>query len=130
MRRGIFHGDAGAGSILGRGSLGNMHVQVAIGMEICCNTKARCTTSHYGQRSLDRLLHNVSQRSGFYHFSGSWHRGSLDGKQLATYRGPGQAIGRLHEGLIGRVYFAQCWYNNARESIGLPRVRCAPRKGR
>lgn len=36
-------------------------------------------------------------------------------RSMASYR---SAIRELQEGVIGRVYFAQCWYNNNRPSIG------------
>jgi predicted dehydrogenase len=29
-----------------------------------------------------------------------------------------EIIGKIHSGLIGRAYFAKCWYNNTRKSIG------------
>ena len=29
-----------------------------------------------------------------------------------------EIVGRIHEGLIGRPYYAKCWYSNARQSIG------------
>ena len=29
-----------------------------------------------------------------------------------------EVIGRIHAGLIGRPYFAKCWYSNTRKSIG------------
>ena len=42
--------------------------------------------------------------------------------QMGTQRrsGPGtrEAMRRLHEGVIGRVYLSRSWYNNARGSIG------------
>jgi predicted dehydrogenase len=30
-----------------------------------------------------------------------------------------EIVGRIHEGLIGRPYYAKCWYSNARKSIGV-----------
>jgi predicted dehydrogenase len=42
--------------------------------------------------------------------------------QMGTQRrsGPGtrEAMARLADGVIGRVYLARCWYNNARGSLG------------
>jgi len=29
-----------------------------------------------------------------------------------------EIVGKIHSGLIGRPYFAKCWYNNTRKSIG------------
>ncbi len=28
-------------------------------------------------------------------------------------------VGKIHNGLVGRPYFAKCWYNNTRKSIGI-----------
>ena len=30
-----------------------------------------------------------------------------------------EIVGKIHEGLIGRPYFAKCWYSNVRKSIGV-----------
>ncbi len=30
-----------------------------------------------------------------------------------------EIVGKIHEGLIGRPYFAKCWYSNTRKSIGI-----------
>jgi predicted dehydrogenase len=38
-----------------------------------------------------------------------------------------EAIGQLRQGAIGRVYFAQAWYQNNRPSIGRGEARPAPR---
>jgi predicted dehydrogenase len=50
--------------------------------------------------------------------------------QMGTQRrsGPGtqEAIARLREGVIGRVYLARCWYNNLRASIGQGKPAAVP----
>jgi predicted dehydrogenase len=30
-----------------------------------------------------------------------------------------EIVGKIHNGLIGRAYFAKCWYSNTRKSIGI-----------
>ncbi len=40
------------------------------------------------------------------------------GTQRRSSSGTQEAIQRLREGVIGRVYFARCWYHNLRPSIG------------
>ena len=40
------------------------------------------------------------------------------GNQRRSFPNIIAAIGELHAGVIGRVYFAKTWYNNARPSIG------------
>ena len=37
-----------------------------------------------------------------------------------------EAIAELHAGAIGRVYFAKCWYNNTRPSIGRGQEAAVP----
>ncbi len=46
------------------------------------------------------------------------HRAVQMGAQRRSGPGWHEAISRLHEGVIGRVYLARSWYNNARGSIG------------
>ena len=50
--------------------------------------------------------------------------------QLGTQRRSSAAsqegIAKLHDGVIGRVYAARCWYNNVRGSIGVGRPIDAP----
>ncbi len=50
--------------------------------------------------------------------------------QIGTQRrsGPGtiQAMQKLHDGVIGRVYLVRAWYNNARGSIGIGRPAEVP----
>ena len=50
--------------------------------------------------------------------------------QIGTQRRSGptmqEAMQRLHEGVIGRVYEAQCWYTNQRGSIGVGKPAEAP----
>ncbi|MFO0847948.1 MAG: Gfo/Idh/MocA family oxidoreductase [Gemmataceae bacterium] len=40
------------------------------------------------------------------------------GTQRRSYPGIQEAVAKLHDGVIGRVYFAQGWYTNDRASIG------------
>ena len=35
-------------------------------------------------------------------------------------------VGKIHNGVIGRAYFAKCWYNNTRKSIGVGKVVPVP----
>ncbi|MGB6191071.1 MAG: Gfo/Idh/MocA family oxidoreductase [Terracidiphilus sp.] len=35
-------------------------------------------------------------------------------------------IDKIHNGLIGRAYFAKCWYNNTRKSIGVGKPAAVP----
>lgn len=37
-----------------------------------------------------------------------------------------EIIQRIHEGLIGRPYFAKCWYSNTRKSIGIGKPAPVP----
>ena len=37
-----------------------------------------------------------------------------------------EIIGKIHAGLIGRPYYAKCWYNNTRKSIGRGKVVPVP----
>lgn len=47
------------------------------------------------------------------------HRRAVQmGTQRRSGTGTIEAIQHLHDGAIGRVYLARCWYNNARPSIG------------
>ena len=40
------------------------------------------------------------------------------GSQRRTFHGVQEMIGKLHSGVIGRVYFARAWYVNNRKTIG------------
>ncbi|OAQ41990.1 dehydrogenase [Pedobacter psychrophilus] len=40
------------------------------------------------------------------------------GSQRRTFNNVNEMIGKLHSGVIGRVYFARGWYTNNRKSIG------------
>jgi len=40
------------------------------------------------------------------------------GSQRRTFKNVQEMIGKLHNGVIGRVYFARGWYTNNRKSIG------------
>ncbi len=48
------------------------------------------------------------------------------GSQRRSYPGIIEGIQRLHEGAIGRVFYARCWYNNSRTSIGHGKVVPVP----
>ncbi|MBC8111484.1 MAG: Gfo/Idh/MocA family oxidoreductase [Verrucomicrobia bacterium] len=48
------------------------------------------------------------------------------GNQRRSFPGVQQAIKALHEGIIGRVYFAKGWYANDRKSIGFGKVATPP----
>ncbi|MCA9173895.1 MAG: Gfo/Idh/MocA family oxidoreductase [Planctomycetales bacterium] len=52
--------------------------------------------------------------------------------QIGTQRRSGptmqEAIQKLHEGAIGRVYEAQCWYTNQRGSIGVGKTAAPPKE--
>jgi predicted dehydrogenase len=37
-----------------------------------------------------------------------------------------EIIDKIHNGLIGRAYFAKCWYNNTRKSIGIGKEAPVP----
>lgn len=37
-----------------------------------------------------------------------------------------EIVGKIHEGLIGRPYFAKCWYSNVRKSIGIGKEAPVP----
>lgn len=37
-----------------------------------------------------------------------------------------EIVGKIHEGLIGRPYYAKCWYSNTRKSIGIGKVVPVP----
>ncbi len=37
-----------------------------------------------------------------------------------------EIIGKIHNGIIGRAYFAKCWYNNTRKSIGVGKPAPVP----
>jgi predicted dehydrogenase len=37
-----------------------------------------------------------------------------------------EIVGKIHSGLIGRAYFAKCWYNNTRKSIGVGKEAPVP----
>jgi len=48
------------------------------------------------------------------------------GSQRRSFPGVMQAVQSLHDGVIGRVYFAKGWYTNARKSIGTGKVVAPP----
>src|SRR5690554_4052937 len=60
-------------------------------MEIVSNSKPCCTAANHGERSLDRLLHHITQRTGFHHPALTRSQGAFDGQQFAAHLGPGQA---------------------------------------
>jgi len=37
-----------------------------------------------------------------------------------------EIVGKIHSGLIGRAYFAKCWYSNTRKSIGAGKEAAVP----
>ncbi|MBW4027303.1 MAG: Gfo/Idh/MocA family oxidoreductase [Acidobacteria bacterium] len=37
-----------------------------------------------------------------------------------------EIVGKIHEGLIGRPYYAKCWYSNTRKSIGIGKEAPVP----
>jgi predicted dehydrogenase len=37
-----------------------------------------------------------------------------------------EVIDKIHNGLVGRAYFAKCWYNNTRKSIGIGKEASVP----
>ncbi len=37
-----------------------------------------------------------------------------------------EIVGKIHNGLIGRAYFAKCWYDNTRKSIGVGKPVSVP----
>lgn len=57
-------------------------------------------------------------------------RAANRGVQIGTQRRSGptmaEAMQRLHEGVIGRVYEAQCWYTNQRGPIGVGKPASPP----
>ncbi len=48
------------------------------------------------------------------------------GTQRRSSKGTIEAVRRLHEGVIGRVYLVRSWYNALRESIGRSQPSAAP----
>ncbi|MEO6719427.1 MAG: Gfo/Idh/MocA family oxidoreductase [Ferruginibacter sp.] len=48
------------------------------------------------------------------------------GSQRRSFPGVTQAMQALHEGVIGRVYFAKGWYTNDRKSIGTGKLIAPP----
>jgi len=48
------------------------------------------------------------------------------GNQRRSFVGIQEAMQKLHEGVIGRVYLAQAWYTNTRKSIGKGEVAKVP----
>jgi predicted dehydrogenase len=39
-----------------------------------------------------------------------------------------EIVNKIHSGIIGRAYYAKCWYNNTRKSIALESPRRCPRR--
>ena len=37
-----------------------------------------------------------------------------------------EIVGKIHNGVVGRAYFAKCWYNNTRKSIGVGKPAAVP----
>ena len=48
------------------------------------------------------------------------------GAQRRTWKGLMEGINLLHEGIIGRIYFARGWYTNKRKSIGFGKQTPVP----
>ncbi len=48
------------------------------------------------------------------------------GNQRRSWPNVVDAIKQVHDGVIGRVYFAKTWYTNNRESIGIGKVTSVP----
>src|SRR5690606_15366648 len=78
-------------TILRRRSLGHMDVNVALLVEVGRDPQAFCTAAYHGHGSRHRLGHHITQRSGLDQHTLAGHHSRLDGEQLATYLGPGQA---------------------------------------
>ncbi len=62
--------------------------------------------------------HNPAEGEMIVEASRKYNKHVQLGTQRRSYPNVVTAIGKLHEGIIGRVYFARSWYANNRPSIG------------
>src|SRR6266404_1976131 len=84
-------GRAGARPVLGRGTLGQVNVQVGLLVEVRRDTELFGTMAYHRQRSRDRLIHDVAELacSGGLALARQRHR--FDGQQIAADFGPGES---------------------------------------
>src|SRR5690554_541899 len=85
------HADTGARAVFRGRTFRNVDVQIVLFMEIISDSEPCCTAANHGERSLDRLLHHITQRTGFHHATLTRGQGAFDGQQFAAHLGPGQA---------------------------------------
>jgi predicted dehydrogenase len=62
--------------------------------------------------------HNPQEGEWLVAAARKYNRAVQMGAQRRSGSGTREAMQRLHEGVIGRVYLARCWYANLRGSIG------------
>jgi predicted dehydrogenase len=62
--------------------------------------------------------HNAREGELMVAAARKYNRVVQQGTQRRSYPGIREGIQKLHEGAIGRVFYARCWYNNARPAIG------------
>ncbi len=70
--------------------------------------------------------HNAREGEWMVAAARKYRRVVQQGTQRRSYPGTQEGIQRLREGVIGKVRFARCWYNNSRTSIGRGKVVTVP----
>ena len=70
--------------------------------------------------------HNAQEALWLVEAARKYDRVVQHGTQRRSWPGVREAIGRLHEGVIGRVIAGRCWYLNDRPSIGRGKATVVP----
>lgn len=70
--------------------------------------------------------HNPNEGEMLVKAAGTYKRLIQMGSQRRSWPNVIEAITSLHEGIIGRPYFAKTWYTNNRESIGIGQQTAVP----
>ena len=94
------HADAGAGTVLGRGPFGHMHMQIVLLMKVPWHAEGFAAAADEGQRRLNALLHDVAQGTGASLAPFAGHSHSFYVEQLAARFRPRQARGDADPALL------------------------------
>src|SRR6266498_3043402 len=86
-------GGAGAGPVLGRGSRGDVDVDVVFLKVGAAQMKLLGLAAQITQGGLRAFLHHIAERAGEGQLACARHAGGLDEQDLPPDRGPGQAHG-------------------------------------
>lgn len=65
-------------------------MNITLLVEVGVNAQFVRPRTHHGQRSLNRFLHDLTQRTGVGQLAFAWYAGGFDGQQIAPHLRPRQ----------------------------------------